>query len=393
MLELPVAQPGPVYAPVTTLMMYLTEDCPLRCRYCFVAKNPRKMSSLTAQKAVEFFLSRAISGVEPRVNITFFGGEPFLELDRMEEVIVFATQLGKKMRKRVSFAATTSGVIAGLQAERLLRTTQMSLLVSLDGTREGNRQRPFLSGRDSYEVVARNLPKLVEWASDVTVRMTFTPENLDLLSNVRHVFALGAPWIALCPVLEHDWTLHQPALEAAYDELMSWFAAELRDGRTPALDGTWGLIWQIDQSIRFRTERPKRPCQIATGLLAVDTSGNIMPCHRFLNRREDWLGSVESTTLAAERWKYVHLASRDLLGCDGCIANQVCGGGCRVVVLSGGGGLNDVNPAHCITLRAHYKAALRVYQELISERNPTFLEVLSTHKIRTGALAELSQAG
>ena len=75
-------------------MLYLTEDCNLRCSYCFVNKSPRRMSSDTARKAVEFYLDRNISGAEYSINITFFGGEPFLELDRMEEVIAWVASIG-----------------------------------------------------------------------------------------------------------------------------------------------------------------------------------------------------------------------------------------------------------------------------------------------------------
>ena len=36
-------------------------------------------------------------------------------------------------------------------------------------------------------------------------------------------------------------------------------------------------------------DRPYRSCDIGTSLLAVDTEGHVMPCHRFLDRPESGL--------------------------------------------------------------------------------------------------------
>lgn len=79
-MSLPVLQQKP-QNPVRTLMVYLTEDCNLRCTYCFVKKKKRSMSSEVARKTVDFFLSPAVSGSERDLQVNFFGGEPLL-MDR-----------------------------------------------------------------------------------------------------------------------------------------------------------------------------------------------------------------------------------------------------------------------------------------------------------------------
>lgn len=395
MIELPVAKPGPVYAPVANLMLYVIEECNLRCTYCFVDKKPRYMSAETARKTVEWFLSRDISGALPYVNINFFGGEPFMALDRMEQVMALCRELAPAASKRVSFSATTNGTIATPRVEKLLRTARVCLLVSLDGTREANGQRPFVSGRESYQAVARNLPRLVEWAEDVTVRMTFTPETLDLVDNVRHAFELGAPRIALHPVLENDWAAHQAELEQAYDRLGEWILSEIRLGRIPPLSATWTLFQQLDRVRRFGAGRPDRPCNVGTSLLAVDPDGKVLPCHRFLYRRRDWLGTVDSTELSADRWQYVHLSSSQVLGCDTCPARLLCGGGCRVVVLNSGGSLHETHPPYCVTMRAHARMVESLYAALSEELGPRFPRFLAQLQfdIKNSALTELARVG
>jgi uncharacterized protein len=376
-------------------MLYLEEDCNLRCTYCFVDKKPRRMTSETARKAVEWFLSRHISGAEELVNINFFGGEPFLALDRMEEVVDLCRELAPGAGKRLTFSATTNGTIAGPRVEQLLRRTRMSLLLSLDGTREANRQRPFRSGRESYSVVARNLPRLVEWAGDMVVRMTFTPETIDLVGNVRHALELGAPAVALCPVLECNWAAYQAELEEAYLKLGDWLLDELRENRVQPLTVTWEYFRQLDRVRRFGAGRPGKPCNVGTGLLAVDPDGNVMPCHRFLYRRQDWLGTVDSTDLSDQRWPYVHLVSRDLLGCDACPAEKLCGGGCRVVVLNSRRPLNGIHPDYCVTMRAHARMVESLYDALQQQLGPKFPHFRPLHQyhLKNPALAELARVG
>jgi MoaA/NifB/PqqE/SkfB family radical SAM enzyme len=51
LLFLPVQSQPQKYAPVRHLMLYLTEECNLRCTYCFVKKEPRFMRGpLTKRK-------------------------------------------------------------------------------------------------------------------------------------------------------------------------------------------------------------------------------------------------------------------------------------------------------------------------------------------------------
>ena len=378
MLETPESAPLPaVYAPVTDLMLYLTEDCNLRCTYCFVNKSPRRMSSETARKAVEFFLDRNISGAEPVINITFFGGEPFLELDRMEEVIALGRQYRPNVYKKLTFSVTTNGTICSDRVERMVRGARMSVLLSLDGGPDASAHRPLRCGGSSWAQVAANLPLLASWSPDLTVRMSFHPGALDLVAGVRHVLGLGAPMVALCPVTDADWRGHEGRLEAAFQELADWYVAEARLDRLPPLTVTNDTLRQWHR-VRQGGKRRSRPCRVATSVLGVDPDGHVMPCHRFLYRHGDHLGTVDSSRLSQERWKYVHLSAEDFPGCDGCLASPVCGGGCRAVALQAGLALGQAHPWHCLVTRAHARAAITIHDTLSREENPAFQRLLTS---------------
>jgi len=164
-VQLNVVEERASYAPVRHLMVYVDMQCPLRCSYCFVDKHSSRMSRATARDAVDFLFDRKISGAEPKVEVTWFGGEPFLAVNVIDDAIAYSRRPRPNCYKRMTFAATTSGVLAGPKVEKVIRDHEMQLLISLDGGPGASAERRFISGKPSYSTVARNLPRLVSWAS------------------------------------------------------------------------------------------------------------------------------------------------------------------------------------------------------------------------------------
>ena len=385
LVELPVQQPR--YAPVRNLMLYLTEDCNLRCSYCFVEKRPKKMSLETALGALRWVVKPQISGFESSVEVTFFGGEPFLELDLLEELI----RAARDLPKRITFAATTNGTIAGPRVERILKEGNVRLLVSLDGDERGNEARKTLAGKSSYPMVTRNLPQLLEWTPSLIVRTTFHPGNLDLLGQVRHILELGAKSIALAPVVEADWNGSEQKLDEAYTELGEWFLDECRSLRRPPLELTWDLI-RLWHRHHCGGSPPAEACKLGTSLLSVQPDGNVMPCHRFLYRPQDWLGSIHDAELPEKRAQYLALHSWQKGVCASCPARPVCGGGCRLLALQAGLGLTGVFSNHCLLMRSHARMARHLYLTLLAEKNAVLSQLLSRPGWFSGSvLQELSQ--
>jgi len=93
----------------TDITLVLTEQCNLRCPYCYVPKQApggRTMTEEVALAAVDRFLDRAPSGKD--LSISFFGGEPFLTRGLMERVIDHAR---KRRPRGLTFSAPTNGTL------------------------------------------------------------------------------------------------------------------------------------------------------------------------------------------------------------------------------------------------------------------------------------------
>ena len=371
LMNLPVRQTSPP-VPVRTLMVYLDEDCNLRCHYCFVNKKRRRMSTETIHKIPEFAFRDDVAGRGRELQINFFGGEPFLAVDEMELLARLMRARARRQDRDVRFSVTTNGTIFSPSIARLISTYKMSILLSVDGDEQASLHRPTISGKNSFQQVLRNIPAFLEACQGrLTVRCTFHSEDYRLVDRVVFLQKLGVRSIALCPVLECDWVPHQEALEKEYRRLADWFLAQLAQGSHPPLELTWAYLkqWHLFQE---NPVRPRRPCELGYTLLGIDPDGNVLPCHRYLYRRHDRLGTLEQPELVgSKREQFLAIDSSRIPDCQNCMASPICGGGCRVAALSQGLGLHDAYLGHCIPMRAHASAVYHIYDQLTSHGRQT----------------------
>ena len=76
------------------LVLCLTEQCNLRCKYCYYkesqANRQTVMDDATLEQAIRIALERTIFFKQQFMNITFFGGEPLLRRDAIYKGVNFA---------------------------------------------------------------------------------------------------------------------------------------------------------------------------------------------------------------------------------------------------------------------------------------------------------------
>jgi uncharacterized protein len=365
-----------IQAPPELVMIYLEMGCNMACPYCFQSHEDKTMTRETARQSIDFLLRAR--GPRRSTKINFFGGEPFRCLDVMREMIFYANMPRPNTYHRFEFSATTNGTIATEEAERVIRSGPVELLVSLDGTPEANHERVFLSGRPTHEMVVRNLARFLKWLGPhrVTVRMTFFPDrdSLNFVKNLEFVFSLGVTRVILAPVVEADWQGWEESLEQAYQALADWFIAEVKSGRPPGLEVTWALLRHHHETLKGGSLEMARPDNVGRDI-AIGTQGEVMPSHRYLDRPQDWLGTVRQEHFPDRRQTYLHLTSREIERCSDC-PKVLCGGGCRALSMQAGRGFYGHHPNHCLLLQAHARAVARIYESLTAVRNASFLRLI-----------------
>lgn len=178
------------------ITLELSERCNLRCGYCIYGQQndlfrdfgTRDMSFETARKAIDY--AAAHSGKE--LAVTFYGGEPLLNLDVMKKTIDYCKETIKD--KKVTYAITTNLVLMTKEiAEYIASIDDFVVTCSLDGPKEiQNEYRKFPDGTGSFDVVMQGLKNIADALGDkISSRLTFsmvvnppyTDEKFDLIQE------------------------------------------------------------------------------------------------------------------------------------------------------------------------------------------------------------------
>lgn len=139
----------------------VTENCNLGCRYCAyrdvyenqIVRNNDSISFELVERFVKFYLEKEIH--RPKLNVSFYGGEPLLNYSLIEQVVRLILDHPKKPDV-VSFSMTTNGTLLDRHIDYLVKH-DFRLNISLDGDSSNNGYRVYVDGKDSFENVYRNV--------------------------------------------------------------------------------------------------------------------------------------------------------------------------------------------------------------------------------------------
>ncbi|MBX3167297.1 MAG: radical SAM protein [Candidatus Eremiobacteraeota bacterium] len=268
--------------------LVLTHQCNLGCSYCYAGEKFK--SSMNWRTGLES-LRLAFSRPGP-VEVSFFGGEPMIAFDTLARLTRVASRWARRAGRQIRFSVTTNATILKDKHLRFLKHYNFFVGVSLDGVEEvQDRQRPFVGGRGSGELVWRNLEAICRQLEDFRVLMVVRPDTLALLpAAVERMYRLGVSKLSLLPEAESEWSDARPLLTEVYHQLARicylsmlteepmWISpfVELHPGRS-AGSGREGCGFGADE-------------------LAVSPAGNFYPCARLVGpdrRAEVRIGNLE----------------------------------------------------------------------------------------------------
>lgn len=296
---------------VTSAYLLLTENCNLRCTYCFEGGTrctTNYMSKETAFKTVDYLLEQAVENNVDEIKITFFGGEPMLCPELMTDIMHYAEKRAKESGKTAQYNIITNGTIFNEKVEAFLdvwrgyKNNRIDVQLSIDGIPDiQNANRPCAAeGMQSSQLVETAVAKFKEYFKKhnvnrenlhihACVSKTSLPRIYDsFLYFTRDLDIINSNFAW---VIEDDWD----------DNDLRIFSDQMQKIVRRLVDTTTNI-----KRFPFKHFDKSSGCSSGQNLVAVDTQGNIYPCHRFFflnadNRRNVILGNVADGIIYNDR--------------------------------------------------------------------------------------------
>jgi uncharacterized protein len=173
-----------------TALVTLNLDCNLACPYCYEDhfRGKSYMSEATADLLVATILNGAMADGK-EVMLDFYGGEALLSIPLLRRIAGPLHEAATRGGTAFSFNLVTNGTLLTRQVvEKLLPLGLEGAKITIDGPPGiHNIQRPFVSGKGSFELIMNNLKEVCSLLK-LQLGGNFTrdnyrrfPELLDLL--------------------------------------------------------------------------------------------------------------------------------------------------------------------------------------------------------------------
>lgn len=271
-----------------SITFIVTKDCQLACRYCYlVGKNEdERMSFDIARRAIDYVLDNRELFNEQSVIFDFIGGEPFLEIDLIDQICDYI-KINLYRREHPWFNSyrfnfSTNGINYAsekVQSFILKNKNHLSIGITIDGTQMKHDLNRIYKGSEkgSYIDVVRNVPLWISQFPNASTKVTISSPDIPYIcESVLHLYSLGIHNVNINVVFENVWKDNDDLLFE--DQLIALANAIIDNG------------YYRDYDCSFFSELLGKPMDAvkdninwcgAGKMLAIDASGNFYPCTRF----------------------------------------------------------------------------------------------------------------
>ncbi|NMC42312.1 MAG: radical SAM protein, partial [candidate division Zixibacteria bacterium] len=134
-----------------------TLACNMACPYCYESNKQGRMSAETVEALIAYVEKRA-PGLQG-ISVTWYGGEPLLALDIVEDLSTSFMDIGKETKTGYAASIISNGYLLTPETvDKLIQWQVGSVQVTVDGpARLHNVKRPLKNGRDSFDTILANL--------------------------------------------------------------------------------------------------------------------------------------------------------------------------------------------------------------------------------------------
>ncbi len=378
--------------PLQSIVLNVTNQCNLSCQYCYefgedkiaTPEGKKKFMDLdTAQASVDYLFAE--SQGRPSVHLTFFGGETLMNFPLMKQVVTYARQRAAELGRSIEFSLTTNATLLSSTIIEFLAEHGIGVTVSMDGPKVmQGKFRIFANGKGSYDIMKPKVEELIakHRQRPVGARVTLTSGAMDVKRIYQHLkHELGFHEVAFAPVTtspDRLYSIGEPGMDsvlAQFCDLADEYLEFALRGEHHGFSNVSDTLAELHQGVN-----KSLPCGAGLGMVGIGPSGDIAPCHRFVDSDEHVLGNITTGIDQEKRADFLGRGNIDTkYDCHTCWARPLCAGGCHHEAFVRYGDTGHANLHYCDWIRSWTNKCLEIYGT-IAEKNPMFLQHFAERK-------------
>lgn len=372
-----------LFPKITSAFFILTNQCLLKCVYCFHNQNVKKMSYQTALDATNFLIRNA-EETKAIPNIVFFGGEPLLEWDSI--IVPLTKYIRNEYKKQFKLSITSNCVLMTEDKLQFMKENDIGLLFSIDGDKETQDfNRPFHNGKGSFDVLEDKISLILEYFPNMTFRATIPqPTCQNTFHNMKFAIEKGYNNMFFIPNVFEEWSEENKNILREQLKLFGdYFIENARENKIihlNNLDKIFPKIVEINNAYRNNFNRPniKSKCGLGTNIFAsISTDGKLFACQEMVTNGEEFhIGDIYNGENLEKRKKLASMFDsqkvRGLNDCKDCKMQLTCDGGCIANNYLKNSDLNRMPDMYCYWQQILLEEAIRICNVLGDEKNELF---------------------
>jgi len=277
-----------------TVTFQVTDKCNLACTYCYqINKGTRRMTMDDAK----LFIDKLLTGedgfkeyinpdISPAIVVEFIGGEPFLEIDLIDEIVDYfrlrVIQLRHPWMEKFCVSICSNGVLyTDPRVQKFLQKNKdnISFSVTLDGNKElHDKCRVFPDGGGSYDIAEAATQDWMSRGYYMGSKITISQENLPYIYDaLMHIVGLGYDEIHANCVYEAFWT--EKDAGKLYELMKKFSDFMLSDKKYRDLDCS---LYTRNLGTPKKADDLQNWCGGTGSMLSMDPDGWLYPCIRYM---------------------------------------------------------------------------------------------------------------
>ncbi|GHO92586.1 hypothetical protein KSF_026340 [Reticulibacter mediterranei] len=341
-----------------TAWIHITNDCNLRCDYCYLDKTREDLPEDVGRRAIDAVFRSALKHHIRSVKLKYAGGEASLHMKALTTLHDYATRMAQEHDIKLEAVLLTNGVVLSQRTINNLKERHIAVSISLDGLGLYNdSQRSFINGHGSSYYVLRTINRLLTNGVKPHISITVSQRNLDGLPELLNY------------VLEHELTF---SLNYYRENECSAHIDDLRFADAQIIAAMRSVFKVIEDNLprrsllsclldKARLHAPHtHTCGVGKNYLVIDQRGGVAKCQADIRHTVATIDLADPLqAIRDDRTGVQGLPVDQKEGCQTCTWRYWCTGGCPLLTYKVTGRY-DVQSPNCSIYKALFPDVLQL---------------------------------